>query len=213
MRLGLFGGTFNPIHVGHLRAAEEVREAVALDRVIFMPSHLPPHKELSDNVEGYRRLEIVKMAVRTNPFFDVSGYEVESRGNSYSIRTIEHIRDAYGCIPHFILGQDAFNEISTWYKAQSLFDLTHFVVMSRPDAPKLPLDAVLGKSAARFQETARGFVSDTGHEIIFVEVTAYAVSSSNIREAIKQGRSIRYLVPGEVEDYIRNEKIYIQTKV
>jgi nicotinate-nucleotide adenylyltransferase len=210
MRLGLFGGTFNPIHIGHLRVAEEVRESLELERIIFVPSYLPPHKDLSDNVEGTRRLEIVKRAVRSNPCFDVSSYEVDSGGSSYSIRTISHIREVYGCTPYFILGRDAFNEISSWYRAPDLFDLTHFVVMSRPDSVRLPLHDILGESAGRFRQTPRGFINESGNEIIFVEVTAYAVSSTRIREAIRQGRSIRYLVPEEVHDYIRNERIYIR---
>jgi len=210
MRLGIFGGTFNPIHMGHLRVAEEVREILRLDRVVFVPSFLPPHKELSDNVEGSRRLEIVKMAVRSNPHFEVSSYEVDSKGSSYSIRTIGHMREVYGCTPYFILGQDAFNEISSWYEAHRLFDLAHFVVISRPDAVKLPLHEVLGSASGRFRETPGGFVNEAGNEIVFVEVTAYAVSSSRIREEIKQGRSIRYLVPEEVHDFIRSERIYVQ---
>ena len=208
MRLGLFGGTFNPIHIGHLRVAEEVRESLLLDKIIFVPSYLPPHKELSDNVEGARRLEIVKLAVKSNPRFEVSSFEVDSAGSSYSIKTIEHIRETYGGTPYFILGQDAFNEISSWYQAERLFDAAHFVVMSRPDAVKYPLAEVLGKSAARFQATPKGFINDSGNEIIFVEVTAYAVSSSQIRDLCKQGRSIKYLVLEGVHDYIRNERIY-----
>jgi len=104
MRLGIFGGTFNPVHVGHLRVAEEVREALDLEKVVFVPSSIPPHKELDDDVEGARRLEIVRMSIGDNPFFEVSSYEVDRPGNSYSIRTIEHFRGVFGTIPVFILG-------------------------------------------------------------------------------------------------------------
>ena len=208
MRLGIFGGTFNPIHIGHLRVAEEVRESLDLERIIFVPSYLPPHKELSHNVTGSRRLEIVKMALKSNPFFEVSSFEVENQQSSYSIKTIEHIRELYGCTPYFILGRDAFNEISSWYQAQRLFDLSHFAVMSRPEAPVCPLSDVLGEGARKFQTTPRGFINALGNEIVFVEVTAYTVSSSRIRELCIKGRSIRYLVPEEVHDYIRKERIY-----
>ena len=212
MRLGIFGGTFNPIHMGHLRVAEEVSEALDLAKVIFVPSYLPPHKELADNMAGSRRLEIVRLAVRSNAHFEVSSFEVDSGGNSYSIRTIEHVREKYGCTPYFILGQDAFNEISTWYRADELFDLAHFAVMSRPDAPRRPLAEVLGKGAERFRESQGGFLNDAGNAVVFVEVTAYAISSSRIRELCKKGRSIRYLVPEEVHDYIRKERIYSQSE-
>jgi nicotinate-nucleotide adenylyltransferase len=208
MRLGIFGGTFNPIHIGHLRVAEEVRQSLELERIVFVPSYLPPHKELSHNVTGTRRLEIVKMALKSNAFFEVSSFEVDSAVSSYSIKTIEHIRELYRCTPYFILGRDAFNEISSWYQVQRLFDLSHFAVMSRPGASVCPLSDVLGEDAKRFRESPRGFINEDGKEIIFVEVTAYAVSSSRIRELCKKGRSIRYLVPEEVHDYIRKERIY-----
>jgi nicotinate-nucleotide adenylyltransferase len=208
MRIGIFGGTFNPVHIGHLRVAEEVRESLGLDKVVFVPSHLPPHKGLALDVPAGKRLEAVRLAIASNPFFSVSDFEVERGGSSYSIRTMEHMRQEYGCTPYFILGRDAFNEISTWYEADRLFDLSHFVVMTRPDAGVIPLEQVLKKSAARFREHDRGFINDCGNEIIFLEVTPYAVSSSMIRERRMQGRSIRYLVPGEVFDYITREGMY-----
>jgi nicotinate-nucleotide adenylyltransferase len=208
MRLGIFGGTFNPVHIGHLRACEEVREGLDLDRIVFVPSSLPPHKDLDGGVEGARRLEIVRLSLKDNPHFEVSSFEVERPGSSYSIRTIEHMRTLYGCTPHFILGRDAFNEISTWYEAPRLFDLAHFVVMSRPDAPRRPLEDALGPSAARFRQTGRGFINELGNEIVFVDVTPYAVSSSRIRDLCRQGKSIRYLVAGEAHAYITRERIY-----
>ena len=209
MRLGIFGGTFNPVHVGHLRVAEEVREALDLEKVVFVPSSIPPHKELGEDVEGARRLEIVRMSIGDNPFFEVSSYEVDRPGNSYSIRTIEHFRGVFGTIPVFILGQDAFNEISTWYQAERLFDLAHFAVMSRPDVPRPSLGDVLGGAAGRFRPTDRGYVNDAGNEIMFVDVTAYAVSSSRIRELCRHGGSIRYLVTDSACAYITKERIYV----
>ena len=208
MRLGIFGGTFNPIHVGHLRVAEEVREALALEKIVFVPSCIPPHKELDDNVEGAKRLEIVRMSIQDNPLFEVSSFEVDRPGNSYSIRTIEHFRELTGATPFFILGQDAFNEISTWYQAEKLFDLAHFVVMSRPEAPRSPLEEVLGAIAGRYRVTGRGFVNDAGNEIMFIDVTAYAVSSSQIRELCRRGKSARYLVSEGAYEYIMKERVY-----
>ncbi|MCU0577176.1 MAG: nicotinate-nucleotide adenylyltransferase [Desulfobacterota bacterium] len=208
MRLGIFGGTFNPIHVGHLRAAEEVREALDLERIVFVPSSMPPHKELDDNVEGAKRLEIVKLSIQGNPFFEVSSFEVDRPGNSYSIRTIEHFRGISGGSPYFIVGQDAFSEISSWYEATRLFDVAHFVVMSRPHAPRRPLEEILGEGAGRFHRTERGHENDRGNEIVLVDVTAYAVSSSMIRDLCRRGLSIRYLVSEKAHDFIRKERIY-----
>ncbi|HQJ08547.1 MAG TPA: nicotinate-nucleotide adenylyltransferase [Deltaproteobacteria bacterium] len=206
--MGIFGGTFNPIHFGHLRAAEEVRQEIGLDTVFFVPSYIPPHKELAGGIPADKRLEIVRLAIRTNPSFALSSFEVEQGGSSYSIRTIEHVREAYGVTPYFILGQDAFNEISTWYQSARLFGLAHFVVMSRPDAKRPGLKDVLGGMPVSFEESDGGYVNDTGNRIMFVNVTALDISSSLIRSLRRQGRSIRYLVPEEVEDYIRNERMY-----
>jgi len=209
MKVGIFGGTFNPIHIGHLRAAQEVKEKMPLDRIVFVPSYIPPHKDLADNVPGHKRLEIVKRAIESTPCFDVSRFEIESGGPSYSIRTIKHIREQYQTTPYFILGQDAFNEISTWFEADKLFDFSHFVVMTRPGASKISLSDILGDMSISFEPTQRGYINRIGGEIIFVEVTSLDISSSYIRALCKKGRSIKYLVPYVVEDYIYKERIYI----
>ncbi len=208
MRIGIFGGTFNPVHLGHLRAAEEVREALDLEKVLFVPSYIPPHKELASDVPGSVRLEIVRLAVQSNPFFELSPFEVEQGGNSYSVRTIEHVRQRYGGTPWFILGQDAFNEILTWFEASRLFDLAHFAVMSRPGAERPDLRHVLGEEAARFRTASDGYVSREGNRIVFVHVTPLDISSSKIRDLCRQGRSVTYLIPEEVEEYIGSERIY-----
>jgi nicotinate-nucleotide adenylyltransferase len=209
MRLGIFGGTFNPIHIGHLRVAEEVRVHLELDKIIFVPSYIPPHKDLEDNVVGSKRLEIVKIAIASNTRFDLSSFEVDSGGNSYSIRTIEHIRETFNTTPYFILGQDAFNDIMTWYEKDRLFGLSHFVVMSRPHAERPPLKNIIGMHASRYTKTDRGYINDEGNEIIYVKVTPLDISSSMIRRLSKKGESITYLVPPEVEKYIRDERIYV----
>jgi len=209
MRFGIFGGTFNPVHTGHLRVAEEVRQQLELEKVIFVPSYLPPHKDLADNVHADKRLEIVRIAIEGNPFFDLSPFEVENKGNSYSILTVEHFRRLYNATPYFILGQDAFNDILTWFEIDRLLSLTHFAVMSRPHAQRLPLNKVIGKHASGYLETQRGYVNDEGNEIVYVEVTPLDISSSKIRSMCKKHESIRYLVSEEVENYIKNERIYL----
>lgn len=208
MRVGIFGGTFNPIHFGHLRAAEEVRQEIGLDTVVFVPSYIPPHKDLAGGTPADKRLEIVRLAIATNPSFALSSFEVDQGGNSYSIRTIEHMRAQFGVTPYFILGQDAFNEISTWYQSERLFDLAHFAVMSRPDSERPELEDVLGEMHASFERTEGGYVNRAGNRIMFIDVTPLDISSSLIRAFRRQGRSIRYLVPEEVEQYIRNERMY-----
>ena len=209
MRLGIFGGTFNPVHLGHLRVAEEVRTILGLEKIIFVPSYFPPHKNLADNVLGDKRLEIVRIAIDGNPYFELSSFEVDSGGNSYSIRTIEHIRRTYNTTPYFILGQDAFNDILTWFEKDRLFGLTHFAVMSRPHIERPLLEEVIGEHAAHYHATEKGFINDDGKQIVFVDVTPLDISSSTIRTMCKTGKSIRYLVPEEVEEYIREERMYV----
>ena len=209
MRLGIFGGTFNPVHLGHLRVAEEVRMSLGLEKIIFVPSYLPPHKDLADNVAGHKRLEIVRIAIDGNPNFELSSFEVDSGGNSYSIRTIEHIRQTYNTTPYFILGQDAFNDILMWFEKDRLFGLTHFAVMSRPHAQKPLLEEVIGGHAAQYHADEKGFINGDGKQIVFVDVTPLDISSSTIRAMCKAGKSIRYLVPEKVEEYIREERIYV----
>jgi nicotinate-nucleotide adenylyltransferase len=208
MRIGIFGGTFNPIHLGHLRAAEEVKECLGLEKVIFVPSHLPPHKELHSRVPGSVRLEMTRLAISSNPGFELCGFEVEQGGSSYSVRTIEHLAGRYQTTPVFILGRDAFNEIMTWYEAKRLFDLAHFAVMSRPGAHAPDLTTVLGGEAGRFEQIPEGFVNERGNRIVFVDVTPLEISSSKVRDLCRKGRSIAYLVPREVEEYVRSERIY-----
>lgn len=208
MKLGIFGGTFNPIHYGHLRSAQEVSEDLGLERLIFIPSFIPPHKELAHDVPGGQRLETVRLAIQDNPLFELSAFEVEAGVTSYSIKTIEHVRKRYQTTPYFILGQDAFNEIISWYEAPRLFSLTHFVVMTRPGSPRQPLSATLGDLSAPFTATDTGYRNAGGCEIIFLEVTPLDISSSLIRSLCRSGRSIRYLVPPAVEAYIARERIY-----
>jgi len=181
---------------------------VGLDEVLFVPSYIPPHKELAGRTTAAQRLETVGLAISTNPRFRLSSFEVEQGGNSYSIRTIEHVRADYGLTPYFILGRDAFNEISTWYESRRLFDLAHFVVMSRPNAPMPELADVLGDAAHGFEMHEGGWMNARGNRIIPVEVTGLDISSSLIRDLCSRGKSIRYLVPREVEEYIIKERMY-----
>ena len=131
-KIGLFGGTFNPIHLGHLRGAEEVRECCGLDEIIFIPAATPPHKEAGEVIEATHRLEMLRLATRTNPHFSVSTVELERRGTSYSIDTIRFFLEKDQGALSFILGRDAFVEIETWREYPTLFSLCSFIVMARP---------------------------------------------------------------------------------
>lgn len=209
MRIGIFGGTFNPIHFGHIRAAENVLEEACLKKIIFVPSYIPPHKELDYSTPGEKRLEAVKLGISDNPLFEASSYEIDSKGTSYSIRTIEHFAALYGTTPYFIIGQDAFNEIMSWYEVEKLFRTAHFIVMSRPGALRVNLENIMGSYAAQFIKTPSGYTNPSGKDIIYLDIKPNPISSSDIRELVAAGRPITGLVPDEVEKYIIKERMYV----
>lgn len=213
MRVGIFGGTFNPIHVGHLRAAEEIWERFHLQEVIFIASAVPPHKAVEGGIAGEHRMEMVRLAIAGNPHFSLSDIELKRPGKSYSIGTIQFFRQRYGSDLDlfFILGMDAFLEIGTWKSFQELFSLCHFIVMTRPGFDKdFSVDIIPGAIADAFtyQEGENRFIHRDGYSVYVQGITFLDISSTKIRQEIHEGRSIRYLVPREVERYIERHRFY-----
>ncbi len=212
-RLGLFGGTFNPIHFGHLRAAEEVCEALLLDRLWFIPAAQPPHKESRDLTSFEVRLAMTRLAVGDHPVMEVSDIEGRRSGKSYSIETLRLVREELG--PHwelfFILGLDAMLEIRTWKAYAELFQLCHFVVLDRPGYDRRRLEEMLTREAEpRFQAIAdgTGFEQPSGQKVLWQHTTLMDISATGIRRLVRQGCSIRYLLPEPVRGYIINHKLY-----
>lgn len=214
LRLGLFGGTFNPIHYGHLRSAEEVCEALALTHLWFIPAGHPPHKTTPDITPFEVRLEMTRLAVGDHPVMSVSDLEGRRPGRSYSIETLRQIRREVGPTWElfFILGLDAILEIATWKDYQDLFTLCHFVVLDRPGYDRRRLGEVLiGEVHPRFRslEAEPGFQHPSGHRVVFQETTLMDISGTSIRNMVRQGRSIRYLLPEAVRRYIIKHKLYL----
>jgi len=214
-RKGIFGGTFNPIHMGHLLCCEEVREKFNLDNIVFIPSAAQPHKESSDIIDPYLRYEMVKLGIEDNPFFEASDIELKSSGKSFTINTIKKFRSIYGegVLLFFILGIDAFLEFETWKDPQELVTLCHFVVMLRPGhSPEATLNLLPAYIKKRILLNVEKIelinYNDNEKNIVYVPVTAISLSSTGIRERIKKGRSIKYYVPKEVELFIRRNKLY-----
>lgn len=210
-RVGLFGGTFNPIHLGHLRGAEEVREDFALEEIIFIPASLPPHKVQTDVVDSKHRLEMVRLAISKNPFFSLSDIELKRPGKSYSIYTLQYFRENYPWKFYFILGSDAFIEIETWKGYQNLFALSDFIVMVRPGFHENPRLSHLLESLRyhfHYEESSGTWIHTSGHCLYFKEITFLDISSTRIREAIACGKSVKYLLPEEVEVYILESRLY-----
>ena len=212
-KIGLFGGTFNPIHLGHLRPAEEVCDRFELDQVIFIPSSYPPHKQKEGIISASLRLEMVRLAIADNPRFSVSEVELARQGKSYSIETIEFFRQKFGVEAHlyFILGLDAFLEIHTWKEYSALFSLCHFVVMNRPGFEKsfsrehLPVE-LSGDFCYDSRKLAYAHVS--GFFVYPREITALEISSTQIRESLQKGQSVKYLLPASVEKFINRHRLY-----
>jgi nicotinate-nucleotide adenylyltransferase len=213
MKWGLLGGTFDPIHTGHLRCAEEILEIFDLNRIIFIPASKPPHKIHGDITSFHHREQMITLAIEGNPVFSFSDVEKRRENTSYSVETVEYILKKYmeDLELYFILGQDAFHAIQTWKEWEKLLLLCNFVVMTRPGYENKGLEGILPASfSSRFthDDQVKGFRGPTGHVIFFREVTFLDISSSDIRQRVKQGKSIKFLVPETIRHYIAKNSLY-----
>lgn len=213
MRLGIFGGTFDPVHIAHLRCAEEARDALALDRILFVPAATPPHKRNTPVAPARHRLAMLRLAVGGNGAFRVSGMELERSGPSYSVDTLRRLRADLPASTQlvFLLGLDAFREIHTWKEYRTLFTLADFAIFARPGYRFRSLRALLPVASrkdfcyGRNRQTLR---HTSGSQVQFLELTAVDISASTIRERIRRTQSVRYLVPLPVERYIARHRLY-----
>jgi nicotinate-nucleotide adenylyltransferase len=208
MRIGLYGGTFDPVHLAHLRTAEEVCEALALDRVELVLAAIPPHKEAGAATAVAHRRAMLELAIADAPRFVVNLSELARTGPSYSIDTIRaaQAREPNAAIT-FVLGADAFAEIATWKDYRDLFTLCDFCVLSRPGTPDAQLPIAVADAFC--YEPSRGvYLHRSGFALRFLPVTALMISASDIRRRSAAGLSIRYLVPSVVADYIAAHGLY-----
>lgn len=187
MKIGILGGTFNPIHIGHLILAEEAREKLGLDRVIFVPAFFPPHKDNSDIAAAGARLSMVKLAIKGNKNFVVSDIEIKRNGRSYTIDTIKEFKQKYPQDDlYFIIGSDLLKYLDDWKDLGEIIKMVKFIAATRPGYPleKIP-----------------SYIST-------VPIRAVDVSAFEVRECIKQNKSFRYLVPDAVFKYIIKKGFY-----
>jgi len=213
MKWGLLGGTFDPLHIGHLRCAVEVLEIFNLNRILFLPAARPPHKLDADITSFYHREQMIRSAIEGNPAFSFCDVENQRATTSYSVETVEHILKTYmeNLELYFILGQDAFHAIQTWKDWERLLLMCNFVVMTRPGYENKGLSAILPAEFAsrfHFDQATNGFKGPTHHTIFFREVTFLDISSSDIRKRAREGKSIAYLVPDGVRHYIAKNMLY-----
>jgi nicotinate-nucleotide adenylyltransferase len=220
MKIGIFGGTFNPIHVAHLYTAEIAREAVGLDEVVFVPSAVPPHKEVEHKTSAEHRMRMVELAIAGNPAFRVSDSDIRSAPMpSYSIRTVEAFKEEYGQKAEilFVMGMDSFLDIGSWHAVDKLVASCDFVTTFRPGAPHIDLGkhkfvreidmAMLGMLDAREKHTGKVELV-SGRHLWLVAGFEMDISSTEIRRRIRERKTVKYILPEPVQSYIINNKLY-----
>lgn len=187
-RIGILGGTFNPIHIGHLAMAEVARDRCGLDQVVFVPCFLPPHKNIRNLVKAADRYNMVRLGLKDNPFFKASDFEINKGGKSYTIDTVRHFQSVVPAQAKlfFIVGGDNLEELPTWRDIKEILKIVTFVVINRPGH------------------------KPTGPYVkhLPVRMPGIDVSASYIRHCIQQGHSIRYFVPEPVAQYIEKRRLY-----
>lgn len=223
MRIGVMGGTFDPIHLGHLRAAEEIYLAFGLDHIIFVPAARPPHKTDQDVAASIHRYEMVSLATVFTPYFSVSPIELNRPGRSYSVETLRELLALYGPDTYlcFIMGVDAFLEMSTWKDAEQILRLAQVIVTARPGWRLDEVETTL--TPAQRRQLGNPYfkylkISEVTPElsrqgpvpglVLLVEVVSLDISSREIRQLVEEGRSIRFLVPDTVAAYMGKNKLY-----
>jgi len=187
MKIGILGGTFNPIHIGHLILAEEAREKLGFEKIVFVPTNIAPHKDSLGIVSAQDRYQMVKLAIRSNKYFSVSDAEINREGRSYTIDTLKELKSAYlNDELYFIIGSDLLKYLDDWKDLKEIIKMVSFIAATRPGYPleKIP-----------------SYIST-------VPIRAVDISGFEIRKAIKENKSFRYLVPEAVFDYISKKGLY-----
>jgi len=217
-KIGLFGGTFDPIHCGHVKAAENAQNIFLFDRILFIPSYIPPHKESVDVASAGHRLKMVELALSSFDRFLPSSVEIDAKGTSYSIVTLNRIKELFPQTEiFFLLGIDAFLEIDTWKDYEDVLVQCSFIVMSRPGFRLNDAKEILTEKYNQRMVEISGPIDrqDAGfffHKIYILSIDTLDISSSEVREKVRKNRSIKDLVPENVENYIKERHLYLREK-
>lgn len=218
MKIGLLGGVFDPIHIGHLNCANQAVDIFGLDKVYFLPTAVPPHKK-QRGATAEDRWNMVQLAIASHPLFEASRLEMDRRAPSYSIDTVRWFKKNHAGEIHFIMGLDAFGDIHLWKSARALLQSCNFIVVSRPGgepgeaagrlaekfrALGLPLKRLKGSDGRIALLRAEG----SAYRIAICRIPEMDVSSTTVRDKVKTGASVKYLVPEPVEHYISKMEIY-----
>jgi nicotinate-nucleotide adenylyltransferase len=209
-RTALFGGSFNPVHYGHLLLADEVRERLALDRVVFMPAGLPPHKPAAEMAPAADRHAMVRLAIADNPAFEVSDLELRRTGPSYTVDTLAAL-----CVPpaelFLVIGSETFLDLLSWREPRRIASLCRVVVIPRAGSAFDPESAAARKVLQEIGVDRIAHVTDGGvpaHGVLVVHATSLPISASEIRQRVAARRSVAYRVPPAVADYIARHRLY-----
>jgi len=209
LKIGILGGTFNPPHLAHLRLAEEVAQLYGLERVVFIPCHIPPHKTSLQIAPAADRLRMTQKACENNPLFEVSDMEIAATGPSYTVNTLETLADKKEFDTFFILGTDSLREVSTWKGYERLFSLANFIVVTRPGIDFAAAWAeVPSHLRDQFQQQGDDLVHQGSKRLIQSNLQGLNISATRIRSLMHSGQSIRYLVTESVRSYIIDRKLY-----
>lgn len=218
MKIGLLGGVFDPIHIGHLNCANQAADIFGLDKVYFLPTAVPPHKK-NRVASAEDRWNMVQLAIASHPLFEASRREMDGAAPSYTIDTVRRFKKMSGGEIHYIMGLDAFHDIHLWKSARALLQSCNFIVVSRPGggtgeaaaqlaekfhALGMPLMRLKGGSGRIAYLRATG----SRYRIAVCHIPEMDVSSTTVREKVKTGESVKYLVPEAVEHYIMKVEIY-----
>jgi nicotinate-nucleotide adenylyltransferase len=218
INIGVLGGTFNPIHFGHLRIAEELKEQFPFHKTFLIPAGNPPLKN-TELADGYHRLRMVELAIAHNPDFEALDLEIGLEGKSYSALTVKKLAQRFNNIGNlfFIIGIDAFLDFHRWFEPESILSITNIVIISRPNYLFRALSSsryLLGIPENKLSQLDNGeidgfeFPLKTGKTVYFYPLLPIGISSSYVRALIRQGRSVKYLLPEPVESYIITHNLY-----
>lgn len=197
-KIGIMGGTFNPIHFGHLFLAENAYEQLGLDKVWFIPSKNPPHKRKPEDITEQQRIDMIQLAIQENPHFELSTLELEREGMTYTADTMKILREQNPNIAYyFIIGADSLFLMDQWYQPQVIFDNCTIAAANRDNADQSALEKQVQLLKKQFNAN-----------IILIDMPTVQVSSCNIRERVAARKSIRYYLPGSVREYIESKHLY-----
>jgi nicotinate-nucleotide adenylyltransferase len=218
-KIAIFGGTYDPIHIGHIRGLIEAQEIMDFEKVYVVPTGIPPHKQKEQHTDPLDRLEMVRLAVGGFDFVEISTFEIEQREISYTINTIDHFGKAHGYESlTLLIGSDSLLEINTWYRYEEILDRSDFAILPRPGFRDTEDSEKIEKtlSPVKIADFKKNYpysgcdciITDRKRKVIILNVNRLNVSSTEIRDKVKNGRSIKFLVTEPVEKYIIEKKLY-----